>query len=195
MKYYTPRTFSVTSSSSFFLFLFLPRFLNTPPSTRVSASSLPSIPLSLSSFSFRWRDQWSILVSRSFASAVSPPSFPPTPHPFRSCISAHMGRLDQSHRSYSHCCLFEKETNHLQLVWHCIVPQSHSLSPYFWACVFSLYCFSPLGFDNLIIKRTKGRTNLPFRPFETVRGGWWKTQVQLNIRDRSSWSQSHKITQ
>ncbi len=80
MRHYTPRTFSVTSSSLCWFFLFLPLRLinNIPPSTSVRISC----PFSIPAFLLKWENLPSVLLSHPFASAVSPP----TPLPVSACL-------------------------------------------------------------------------------------------------------------
>lgn len=80
MRHYTPRTFSVTSSSLCWFFLFLPLRLinNIPPSTSVRISC----PFSIPSFLSKGENLPSVLFCHAFASAVPPP----TPLPISACL-------------------------------------------------------------------------------------------------------------
>lgn len=75
-KHYTPRTFSVTSSSLIFLFLPLRLINNTPLSTSVRISCSFSIPALFFSLSER-ENLPSVLLDHAFASAVPPPTILP----------------------------------------------------------------------------------------------------------------------
>lgn len=83
MRHYTPRTFSVTSSSLCWLFLFLPLLLisNIPPSTSVSTSCPFSIPACLPASQ---NEKICRLVSSVILSPLQCP--PPTPLPVSACL-------------------------------------------------------------------------------------------------------------
>lgn len=96
MRHYTPRTFSVTSSSFCWLFLFLPLRLinNIPPSTSVRISCPFSIPASLPAFQNE-------KICRLFSSVILSPLQCPLPllSPFPHVWSHDL--LNQSNRSSS----------------------------------------------------------------------------------------------